>query len=175
MSDENKQCGHTTAEGTPCQLPGSFGDGKCHHHTDFDGPEDAGRPTKLTKERQERIASIIEQGGSIREACGRAGIHRETFGNWMKRGQEQSEGVFAEFFDRLTRARGEGEGTYRQALMQIAIQSDDTATLMAMLKQRYPESWGDVNRGEQSGGVVVNVSEPDEYSVDPETLEVVDE
>lgn len=170
MSDE--QCGHDTASGDACQLPGSFADGKCHHHTEVNGPEDAGRPTKLTRDRQEKIASIIEQGGSITEACRRAGIHRETFGNWMQRGEEQSEGVFAEFFDRLVRARGEGEGTYRQALLQTAIETDDTATLMAMLKQRYPDSWGDVNRGEQQGGVVVNVGEPDEYEIDPDSLEV---
>jgi hypothetical protein len=41
-----------------------------------------------------------------------------------------------------------------------------------MLKQRYPESWGDVDRGEQQGGVVVNVGDPDEYEIDPDTLEV---
>jgi len=50
----------------------------------------------------------------------------------------------------------------------------DLATLMSMLKQRYPESWGEVDRGEQAGGVVVNVGDPDEYSVDPDTLEATE-
>jgi len=175
MSDDTELCGEIKNDGEACEYTAKYADGKCGHHTEVDGPEDAGRPTKLTKERQEKIANIIEQGGSISEACRRAGIHRETFGNWMNRGSDQDEGVFAEFFDRLTRARGEGEGTYRQALMQMAIESDDTATLMAMLKQRYPESWGEVDRGEQQGGVVVNVGEPDEYNVDPDTLEVSQE
>jgi len=45
---------------------------------------------------------------------------------------------------------------------------------MAMLKQRYPESWGDVDRGQQAGGVTVNVGDPDEHEIDPDTLEVQD-
>jgi transposase-like protein len=166
-------CGHPTAEGDPCENPATEGDScwiKSHG-----GHTQPGRDTKLTKERQEAIASAIEQGASITEAARKNGIHRETFGNWMKRGQEQEEGIFAEFFDRLTRARGQGESSYRSALMQIAIESDDTATLMAMLKQRYPESWGDVDRGEQASGVTVNVGDPDEHEIDPETLEVTDD
>ena len=168
MSDDI--CGHPTEGGEPCQNPATDGDScwiKSHG-----GHAEPGRDPKLTKERQENIASAIEQGASISEAARKNGIHRETFGNWMKRGSEQEEGIYADFFDRLTRARGEGEASYRQALMRIAIESDDTATLMAMLKQRYPESWGEVDRGEQQGGVVVNVGEPDEYNVDPDTLEV---
>lgn len=168
-------CGAPTADGSPCQLPPSFPDDRCHHHTAHEGPEDAGRPTKLTRERQEQIASVIESGGSIREACRRAGINKLTFYNWMDRGEGETEGVFAEFFNRIVRARGEGEAKYRQTLLQLAEASEDTATIMAMLKQRYPESWGDVDRGEQAGGVVVNVSDPEEHEIDPETLEVVDE
>lgn len=170
MTDD--RCGHPTGDGGECQNPATEGDHcwiKSHG-----GHAEPGRDTKLTKERQEAIASAIEQGASITEAARKNGIHRETFGNWMKRGQEQDEGIFAEFFDRLTRARGQGESSYRSALMQIAIENDDTATLMAMLKQRYPESWGDVDRGEQSSGVTVNVGDPDEHEIDPETLEVSD-
>jgi transposase-like protein len=170
MSDKDT-CGHPTADGSPCQHPATEGD-SCWIPSHGGSADDHGRDPKLTKERQEAIASAIEQGASITEAARKNGIHRETFGNWMKKGQEQGEGIYADFFDRLTRARGQGEASYRSALMQIAIESDDTATLMAMLKQRYPESWGDVDRGEQQGGVVVNVGDPDEYEIDPDTLEV---
>lgn len=163
-------CGHPTADDGECQNPATEGN-SCWIES-HGGHTQPGRDTKLTKERQEAIASAIEQGASITEAARKNGIHRETFGNWMKRGQEQDEGIFAEFFDRLTRARGQGEGSYRSALMQIAIENGDTATLMAMLKQRYPESWGDVDRGAQASGVTVNVSEADEHEIDPDTLEV---
>lgn len=162
-------CGVKTADGTPCQNPPSEGD---HCWIDSHGGDvQPGRDSKLTKERQESIASAIEQGASITEAARKNGIHRETFIRWMNRGEDQDEGIYADFCDRLTRARGQGESSYRSALMQIAIENDDTATLMAMLKQRYPESWGDVDRGEQSGGVVVHVDDPEEFEIDAETLE----
>ena len=171
MTDETcGDYGGTNADDEPCGRPAAWGrdaeTGPCKTHVDM------GRPTKLTYENQEKIATVIEQGGSINEAARKVGVHRETVGNWMEKGSEQEEGIFADFFDRLTRARGQGEGAYRSALMQIAIENDDTATLMAMVKQRYPESWGDVERGKQTGGVVVNVGDPDEYEIDPDTLEV---
>lgn len=167
-------CGHPTAEGTPCENPASDGD-SCWLNAHGGSAKKSGRerdpPDKST---QENIATVIEQGGSIREACRRAGVHRETFYSWMEYGEEEDAGPFQEFYDRLTRARGEGERTYRQSIMQIALQNDDNATLMAMMKQRFPESWGEVDRGEQSSGVTVNVNDVEEYEVDPDTLEVKD-
>ena len=167
-------CGHPTdgGDGPPCDLPASRPDGRCHHHTDTEDTN-TGRPREApSKATEEQIAGVIEGGGSIREACRRAGVHPSTFYSWMEYGEEEDAGPFADFRDRLVRARGEGESQYRQTLMEIAEDTGDTATLMAMLKQRYPESWGEVDRGEQQGGVVVNVGDPDEYEVDPDTLEV---
>lgn len=151
MSEETcGDYGGRTGEDDPCGRTSGWGrdtdTGRCKHHVD--GP---GRPPKLTYENQEQIAAVIEQGGSITEAARKCGIHRETIGRWAEKGRQQDEGIFADFYDRLTRAQGQGEATYRQALLQIAIETDDTATLMAMLKQRYPDAWGEVKRGEQSG------------------------
>lgn len=178
MSDDVEICGHETADGSPCQNSASDGD-SCWIPAHGGSTESHGRPTKLEKmdevERSQLIsdiATVIETGGSISEAARKVGIHRETIGRWMEKGSDETDGPFANFHDRLVRARGEGEGTYREALMEIAIQSDDTATLMAMLKQRYPDSWGDVNRGEQSSAVIVNLGDEDEYEVDTETLEI---
>ena len=171
-------CGHPTADGSPCQNP-TTDDGdadRCWIDGHNEASVEAGQPGRdrepPTRETQERIAAVIESGGSLREAARKSGVHREQIGRWMEYGDEEDAGPFADFRDRLVRARGEGESQYRQTLMAIAEENGDTATLMAMLKQRYPESWGDVDRGEQQGGVVVNVGEPDEYEVDPDTLEV---
>lgn len=164
-------CGHPTADDSPCENPASEGD-SCWIKT-HGGHAEPGRdrepPSKST---QENIASVIEGGASISEACRRAGVHKEQFYRWMQYGEEEEAGPFQEFRDRLMRARGEGEAEYRETLIELAKQTNDTATLMTMLKQRYPESWGDVKRGEQTGGVVVNVGDADEYVVDPDTLEV---
>jgi hypothetical protein len=77
----------------------------------------------------------------------------------MDYGDEEDAGPFQEFRDRLVRARGEGEAKYRTTLMKLAEETGDTATLMAMLKQRYPDSWGDVDRGEQADGKIEVQSE----------------
>lgn len=165
----NEICGHPTADDDPCQLPASFDDDRCHHHTDTpEGPEDVGRPSKLTKQRQEDIAAAVEQGASWNEATRKNGVHPETARTWLRKGEEQEEGVYAEFHSRLTRAKGEGEGTYRQALLRIAIENNDTATLMTMLKQRYPEEWGDVDRGDQAGGGSVTL-----YNEAPEDIDAL--
>jgi len=173
MSEDT--CGHPTegGDGPPCELPASKADGRCHHHTETDEQAREGRPRKRpSKEQEENIASVIEGGGSIREACRRAGVHPSTFYSWMEYGEDEPESAWGDFRERLVRARGEGEGQYRQTLMMLAEETGDTATLMAMLKQRYPESWGDVDRGEQQGGIVVDLGDPDEYEIDPDTLEV---
>jgi hypothetical protein len=177
MSDESDDiCGHPTegGDGPPCQNPPGE-NGRCHipTHNDPDAENPHGRErNRPSKQQQENIASVIEGGGSIREACRRAGIHVSTFYSWMEYGEEEPESAWGDFRERLVRARGEGEGKYRQTLMALAEETGDTATLMAMLKQRYPESWGDVDRGEQSGNIVVDLGEPDEYEIDPDTLEV---
>lgn len=173
MTDD--QCDYIKDGGEPCELPACREDGRCWHHTEAEERKNGGRESKLTRARQERIAQAIEDGESITAAARKNGIHPETLRRWMRQGEQQEQGIYADFYDRLTRARGVGESFYVQALIEIAKENDDTATLMTMLKQRYPESWGDVERGEQTGGVVVQVGDAEEYEVDPETLELVDE
>jgi len=152
-------CGHPTADGDPCQNPASDGD-SCWLDAHGGSAAPSGRDRRQpSREEQERIADVIESGGSIREACRRAGVHVSTFYSWMEYGEEEDAGPFQEFRERLVRARGEGEGKYRQTLMAIAEENGDTATLMAMLKQRYPEAWQDVDRGEQAGSTIEVSSE----------------
>jgi len=149
------KCGAETTDGTPCENPAE----SCPWH-DTDDPPATGRPRNPPdRSTQEQIAEVVERGGSLREACRRAGCHREQLKRWMDYGEEEEAGPFQEFRDRLVRARGEGEAKYRTTLMTLAEEAGDTATLMAMLKQRYPDSWGDVDRGEQADGAVEVTSE----------------
>ena len=159
MTDDADVCGHETANGTPCQNPASDG-GSCWLDAHGGSADPAGRPREAPdRSTQETIASVVERGGSLSEACRRAGVHREQLKRWMDYGDEENAGPFQEFRDRLVRARGEGEAQYRTTLMQLAEETGDTATLMAMLKQRYPDSWGEVDRGEQADGNVEVSSE----------------
>jgi hypothetical protein len=171
-------CGSTdTITGEPCQRPAGWGtdreSGYCRTHEEG-GEEPGGRDPKLTKERQDRIAQSIAEGKSIVSAARMTGITPKTVYNWLERGQDADEGIYAEFFQAFTRAKGHGEDYYVETILDIATEEGDLATLMSMLKQRYPDSWQDVDRGEQASGVIVNTGADETVTVDPETLEVVD-
>lgn len=134
MSDEN--CGHPTqnGDGPPCQNPPSESDGRCWLHTDLSEPEDVGRPTKLDHQRQEIIAQAIEQGHSFRSACEQAGITKSTGHRWMKVGEDHDEGIFSDFHDRITRARGVGKSEIERSIVDICKDRKDAATLLRYLK-----------------------------------------
>lgn len=145
-------CGYEdTTTGHPCKRPAGWGrdtdTGNCKDHAESTPDDPAHRPTKLTKQREENIAQMIERGHSIRAAARANGVHHHTILNWLSRGEEQDEGIFADFFDRITRAQGEGERAYVDAIMEIAKETDDPYMLMSMLKQRYPDSWGETDIG----------------------------
>lgn len=174
MTDD-KICGYeATTTGHPCQHPA----GSCpvpSHRGDTDGGNPQGRPRKPPNmEQQEEIAQTLEAGGSISEAANRAGVHREQIRRWLNYAAEEDAGPFEDFRDRFARAKGHSQRQYREVIFEIARETGDTATLLSMLKQRHPDAWGDVNRGEQSGGVVVQLGEAEEYEIDPETLEIIE-
>lgn len=185
MSDE--QCGHETASGEECKNPTTDdGDpGRCwidsHNDTAVEAGQ-PGRPTTLDKDTVDSITSHVAEGKSVASATRMETVPPSTFYNWLDKAPENppadptfDDAPYAYLLDRFVRARGHGEDAYVQQVLDIAREQGDLATLMSMLKQRYPDSWGDVDRGQQQGGVVVNVSEPDEYEVDPDSLEVVNE
>jgi len=146
-------CGAECTDGSKCQHPA----GGCPvaSHSDPDAENNQGRPSKLTEGRTENIAVMLEDGHSIGAAARSNGITVQTFFNWMERGEQADTGPYKEFFDRITRARGVGEQRYVETIAEIARETNDTATLMSLLKSRYPDAWGDVERSDQTGGVEV--------------------
>jgi len=132
MSDK---CGAETTDGTPCENPAE----SCPWH-DVDKQPDNGRPTKLTKDRQEAIAAMIEEGHSIKASARENGVTPQAVYDWLDRGEAQEEGIYSDFFDRLTRARGVRERTYFELIKERAQEQGDHRFLMSMLKRRHPES-----------------------------------
>lgn len=136
------RCGSTdTSSGEPCERGPN-----CPYHQQEDPPE-TGRPTKLTHERQERIAGLLEGGHSIAAACRTTGISRETYHDWVRRGEEQEEGIFADFADRVGRARGVGERRIIEDAREAAREAKNANALLRMAQLQYPESWGDEMAG----------------------------
>lgn len=152
-------CGSTdTASGEPCQNAPSRDDGKCHLHTDAGDAVQVGRDTKLTHQRQENIAQMLEQGQSVAAACRCNDISQKTFYQWLDRGDDQEEGIYSEFSKRVARARGVGEASLVDELIEQCRENGDTRTMLSIIKSRYPESWGDADAGEEGGTVNIHLS-----------------
>ena len=162
-------CGSTdTATGDPCKRPAGWGtdhdEGHCRTHwVDDDDEADQesrgpGRPTKLTKQRQENIAQMLESGQSVQAACRCNEIGVSTFYEWLDRGDDQEEGIFAEFSERVARARGAGEAKLVDELIETCREKGDTRTMLSIIRSRYPESWGDAEETDDGGSVNIHLS-----------------
>lgn len=172
MTDDTEICGAECVDGSDCTHPAGSCPVPSHTDEDHTGPE-----TKLTEERIDGICRHISEGKSVVSAARMNGVNPATVYSWLEKGEEQGpdESLYGEFRDRFVRARGLGEESYVSDIMEIAREEGDLETLMAMLKQRFPESWGEVDRGEQAGGVVVNTEAEDTVEIDPDSLEVINE
>jgi hypothetical protein len=158
-TDDTEQCGYETADGTACSHPACRPDGRCWIHTEAEEPADVGRDSKLTKERQEQIAQAIEQGKSVTSAARMAGVSRNAVYSWLDKGEDDETGVYAEFHDRITRARGHGEDHYFGLAMELAKENGDHRFIASLMKQRYPDSWGETDTGVEADTVKLEVSE----------------
>jgi len=151
-------CGSTnTSSGDPCKW-NIAKKGECPFHNTDDPPEN-GRESKLSKEREEQIAQAIERGKSINSAARMAGITPQTVYNWLDRGEDEENTVYADFFERITRAKGFGEDKYFNVIWEMAKEEGDHRFLASLMKQRYPDSWGDTDTGVDADTVTIEVSE----------------
>jgi len=96
-------------------------------------------------------------------AARKQNLSTQTIHNWMQRGEsdleEGKENQYTDFFERITRAKGYGEEWYFQAIMDLAKENEDHRFLMSLMKQRYPDSWGDTETGVDADTVKLEVSE----------------
>jgi len=88
-----------------------------------------------------------------------AGVTPQTVYNWLDRGDGQEEGVYADFFDRIARAKGHGEDYYFNLALELARENQDHRFIASLMKQRYPDSWGDTETGVDADTVKLEVSE----------------
>lgn len=167
MSDDT--CGAPTATDTPCEHPACRPDGKCWMHTKHD-PDTPGRPTKLSYERQEKIASAIEAGKSITSAARMVGVDRATVFNWIDRGEAEktagNDNEWTEFYDRITRAKGYGEDFYFNLALELAEENKDHRFIASLMKQRYGESWADTQTGVDAAQIAVYERAPDKADLE---------
>ncbi len=101
MSDDVEICGHDTAGGTPCELPASYPDRRCYHHTETADVDSGGRPYVIDESDHDAILDAARTGMS-KAGCARAAGASLTS---LRRYLESHE----DFRRSFARARAEGE------------------------------------------------------------------
>jgi transposase-like protein len=144
-------CGAECTDGSPCENPAD----SCPWHCADDPPE-TGRPTKLSYERQEQIAQTLESGVAFKAACEAAGISEATGHRWLRLGEDEEEGEFSEFRQRITRARGVGKYDLSQSIVEIAKETNDARTLLKYLQH---VEGGEASNEEELAGLNLVVPE----------------
>lgn len=110
---------------------------------------EAGRPTKLTDEMQERICENIRRGLGYREAAVAAGISERTFYNWKSRGENAKSGIHLQFLQALQEAEAIAELVLLE-IIQNATKKDWRAATW-ILERRHPRRWAQLQKREISG------------------------
>jgi hypothetical protein len=163
----SEKCNAETNDGNKCGFSAKYPDGRCGHHTEHtQAYED--RDSKLTKQRQEDIAQAIERGKSLNAAARMAGVTPQTVYNWLDKGEDEDEGIYKECFERIACAKGHGEDFYFELALDLARENGDHRFIASLMKQRYPESWGE----SETLGTDEDEDE-DEWNVTSEVVEVV--
>ncbi len=101
-----------------------------------------GRPSLLTPEVADTIVTSLRAGNYIQVACRSAGISRQAYGDWMRKGA-QKPGPYRQFRERVERALAEGEVRNVALISQAAKESWTAAAWL--LERMYPERWGRVS------------------------------
>ena len=118
MTDSNT-CDHPTADGTPCELPATRSDGRCHHHTDAEERRNGGREWAISEDDHEDILDAAEQGLS-KSGCARsAGASLKSLRRYLDE--------HPDFRRSFARARARGE----QRLARAGLVDPETDTQMA--------------------------------------------
>jgi hypothetical protein len=117
------------------------------------------RPSALTPQVEERILGFLRLGNYIETACKAAGIHKDTFYEWMKRARsgKPEDDRYAEFAMRVDSALAEAEGRDVQTILLASRQQWQAAAWR--LERRFPERWSRNDRVRVDGNVDVGVSD----------------
>lgn len=106
---------------------------------------------------------MIEEGRSMVSAARTHGVDPATVYNWLDRGESEhkagNKNEFADFYHRIVRAKGYGEEWYFNMVVEIARDEGDHRFLASLMKQRYPDSWGDTDTGVDARKLEVHLPE----------------
>jgi len=120
-------------------------------------PPPTGRPAGIgNPDTVQELLQAVEDGNYIETACDLAGVPKQTFYEWLKRG-ETGETPFKQFADAIKRASARAEG---QEIAKVRKAGEDPrfwAASMTYLERRHPERWARRQEGNDGPKVVVQI------------------
>ncbi len=112
-----------------------------------------GPKLKLTPDVQEKIVSLLRAGNYVETAAACAGIHKDTFYEWMKRGAKGEE-PFAELAAAVHKALADGEARDVAVIFQASKEQWQAAAWR--LERRFPDKWSRNDRVKVDGNLEVS-------------------
>jgi hypothetical protein len=104
----------------------------------------AGRPSKLTPERKQRLLSALASGNHIDAACTFAGVDYTTFRRWMQQGEAATKGEYRELFEQAQEAIAQAEVKLLNRVLKAS--EDHYQAACWILERRYPDRWSNTQR-----------------------------
>jgi hypothetical protein len=109
-----------------------------------------GRPSKLKPNRVERITDALSKGATRTAAAGTAGIDYETMRRWLRKGEQQTRGIYVDFCGAVARAEAEAE-MFHTNIVYEAAKNGSPQNSQWWLERRRHEDWGKIERQEITG------------------------
>jgi transposase len=103
-------------------------------------PGKSGKPSRLTPEVSAKIEQALRAGNYMETAAAYAGIPRSDLYAWLKRGREESSGIYFDFCKRCELAFAAAEIRDLALIAQAATSQWQAAAWR--LERRYPDKWG---------------------------------
>lgn len=130
--------------------------------------KELGRPTKLTAEVTQAIASWLKLGYFVEDAARMVGIHKSTLYRWLERGREdrdaETPSLYADFCDAMEKSRAEAEGIFLKSIQTAANRGQWQAA--AWWLERSFDKWSKPNQLKISGDEDEPVAVQIKYSGD---------
>jgi len=135
-------CGYPTdgGDGPPCELPGSYADGRCHHHTGAEDTDSGGREWAIDADDHDAILAAARDGLS-KSGCARAAGASLTA---LRRYLDEHD----DFRRTFAQARAQGE----QRLARDGLVDPDVDTSMAKFLLSTSYDYVNTEKKEITGG-----------------------
>tara|TARA_R100001530_G_scaffold113355_1_gene80369 strand:+ start:448 stop:939 length:492 start_codon:yes stop_codon:yes gene_type:complete len=101
-----------------------------------------GRPSKIVDDNiRDKLIAAIQRGAYIETAAAFAGINKDTFYRWLKKGSIEKEGPFRDFSDAVEKAMAESEVRDIDLIDRAAASGTWQASAWR-LERKFPKRWG---------------------------------